>query len=56
MATSIIIGSGGAHQAINDMNTAGMNWTDAQRANATKILQDFIKTANGFTANPQPAA
>jgi hypothetical protein len=54
MATTIIIGSGQAHQAIQDMNTAGMNWTDAQRANASKILLDFVKEANGFTANPQP--
>lgn len=39
MATTIIIGSGGAHQAINDANTDSMTWTQAQKdAMAAKFL------------------
>lgn len=54
MATTIIIGSGGAHNAINAANTAGMNWTDAQRANASQIMEDFTKKLESFIAAPTP--
>ena len=44
MSTPIIAGSGGAHNAINDANTSGMNWTDAQRQAMATIFADFAKT------------
>jgi len=58
MATTVIIGSGGAHQAINDANTYGMNWTDAQRAAMAAKFQAFTadteKTITSFNAGNAP--
>lgn len=53
----IIIGGGGqARAAITAMENASLTWTDAQRHQAEKLLQQVTQQLNNFTANPQPPA
>lgn len=60
MATTIIIGSGGAHNAITDANSAAgaHNWTqaqlDAMAAKFASFTNDVQKTILSFNAGNPP--
>ena len=60
MATTIIIGSGGAHNAITDANSAAgaHNWTqaqmDAMAAKFEAFTSDVQKTIASFNAGNPP--
>lgn len=50
----IIGGGSGVRNAVTVMESASLNWTATQRANAEKVLKEAKDAINEFTNSPQP--